>query len=52
MKTKGVKKCVKKQCLTHQDYVDAVKLKKKKHDVYKQYLDHMSIVCLFKMKIK
>ena len=29
MKTKGVKKCVKKQCLTHQDYVDAVKLKKK-----------------------
>ena len=28
MKAKGIKKCVKKQCLTHQDYVDAVKLKK------------------------
>ena len=28
MKAKGIKKCVKKQCLTHEDYVDAVKLKK------------------------
>ena len=28
MKVKWINKCVKKQCLTHQDYVDAVKFRK------------------------